>query len=196
MIDSVDEFKEFVGLFGRSGTRKAAIAAMKSLPNKERGSSDIGKMAGVTSADAKKTVTKLKSIGIVHDTPSRRFRASRSIGWTDNLIRQLSTLPLEQQEKLIYYAILAQKESISDTAKFWRTRGNTTKWLNEWGQARPRLSFGMKYIPASMAADVAKVMERFEKDLSATITQKETAMGEGEVDEPLLLLQWLVVPTG
>ena len=193
---TVTEFKEFLNLLKDSGTRKATLAAFMSLPNKELDSAELARQAKVPEVEAQGVVTKLRDLGIVRETKPGRFRATRGLALNPALQRQLAALPRREQEDMLRLAFEAQRENLNTVCEFWKESENPSMWLRKWGKERPNLRFGMTHIPVSWAADVFRVMAKFEGELSKVLESKARLLGEKEVAEPVLLVQWLLVPTG
>lgn len=193
---TVAEFKEFLNLLKDPGTRKATLAAFMSLPNRELASAELARQAKVSEAEMQGVVTKLRNLGIVRETKPGRFRATRGFVLNPALQRQLAALPRREQEDMIRLAFEAQRENLNTVCEFWKESENPSMWLRKWGKERPNLSIGMRHIPVSMAADVFRVMAKFEGELNKVLETHASRLRDKEVVEPVLLVQWLLTPTG
>ena len=191
----VSEFKEFLNLLKEPESRKATLTTLKILPNKELSSAELARQAKISEGKAEEVLIKLKGLGLTKETRPKHFRSTRGFKFSPGLQRKLAALPTKEEEEMIHLALEAQRENLNTVYEFWSKHLNLEKWRKEWNDEQPNLSFGMRHIPASMAEDVFRVMARFEADLHRVVERHTRRLGDEEVREPLLLIQWLLAPT-
>lgn len=193
---TLKEFKEFLTLLVEPETRKATLAMLANLPYKELGSAELSRLSKASETKVIGAATTLKNLGLVTEPKPGRFRAVPGFALSADLQRQLAALSMREQEDLIRLHLESQRENLNSVCEFWKMPGNPSGWISKSGRGKPNLSFGITHIPASAAADVSKAMAKFEDELSRLLDSKANQRGDKEVNEPLLLVQWLLVPVG